>query len=212
MIRTNLIEHLTALGTATLYEGNSQEGAMDAGIKPIANGMRMAGPVLPVQTRPGDNLMLHFAVTKANPGDILVVDAAGFTEVGHWGDVLTAAAQSAKIAGLVIDGAVRDAVEIAAMGFPVFARGISIKAPWKSQRGAIGERIHCGGISVSPGDIIVGDDDGLVVIARSRLDQAVANAEARQSKEDMLKEQIRGGRTTLDLLGLEKELHRLGLR
>ena len=128
-------DRLRALGAATVYEAQGAKGALDSGIKPLDPRSRLVGPALTVDTRPADNLMLHYALLKARPGDVLVVDAKGFLEAGPWGDVLTTAAIKAGIAGLVIHGAVRDASAIVEMGFPVFCRGLSIKGTGKNQPG-----------------------------------------------------------------------------
>jgi 4-hydroxy-4-methyl-2-oxoglutarate aldolase len=121
-----MFEELRKLGAATVYEAQGASGAMDGGIKPIDPRSRLVGPAFTVDIRPADNLMLHYALLKAKPGDVLVVDAKGFLEAGPWGDVLTAQAMRMGLAGLLIDGAVRDADAIVAAGFPVFCRGLSI--------------------------------------------------------------------------------------
>jgi regulator of RNase E activity RraA len=113
-----MYEELRSLGAATVYEAQGAKGALDCGIKPIDPASRLVGPALTVDTRPADNLMLHYALSKARPGDVLVVDAKGFLEAGPWGDVLTVAAMKIGVAGLVINGAVRDANTIVEIGFP----------------------------------------------------------------------------------------------
>ena len=194
-----------------VYEAQGAAGALDSGIKPIDPNSVVAGPALTVDTRPADNLMLHFALLKARPGDVLVVDAKGFLEAGPWGDVLTLAAMKAGIAGLVINGAVRDACAIVSMGFPVFCRGLSIKGTGKNQPGKVNVPIAIGDVIINPGDIIVGDRDGVAVVAADQVDQVIAASLARERKEDELRAGIEQGRTTVELMGLRPTLERFEL-
>ncbi|KKO61912.1 4-hydroxy-4-methyl-2-oxoglutarate aldolase [Janthinobacterium sp. KBS0711] len=203
---------LRQLGAATIYEAQGAKGALDSGIKPIAPGMRLAGPALTVDTRPADNLMLHYAMLKARPGDVLVVDAKGFLEAGVWGDVFTEQAQRIGLAGLVIHGAVRDAAAMTEAGFPVFSRGLSIKGTGKHQPGRLNVTVTIGDVSIDPGDIIVGDQDGVVVVKRHEVEAVLQKSRQREEKEAQFRQQIRDGATTVDLLGLEETLRRLELR
>lgn len=207
----SLLETLRELGPATLHEAQSQYGAVDPAIKPLDPGMRLAGPALTVDCRPSDNLVLHLAIAQARAGEVLVVDAKAFVDAGAWGDVMTLAAQTRGIAGLVIDGAVRDASSIVAMGFPVFSRGVSIRGTIKNQPGRLREPIVLGGALVNDGDIIVGDRDGLVIVPRAKAAEVARLGREREAKEDALRAQIRSGRTTVELLGLQASLTRLGL-
>lgn len=205
------IQALKSFGAATVYEAQGAKGALDAGIKPIHPDMRLAGPAFTVDCRPSDNLMLHYAMLKVQPGDVLVVDAKAFLEAGPWGDVFTQQAMQRGVAGLVINGAVRDAGAITKMGFPVFCRGLSIKGTGKEQPGKINVPIHIGGVQINPGDVIVGDQDGLVVVLQDEVDEAIASSRAREDKEAVFREQIRNGVTTVELMGLEQTLQRLNL-
>lgn len=202
---------LRQLGAATVHEAQGGKGALDSGIKPIAAHMRLAGPAFTVDTRPADNLMLHYAMLKARAGDVLVVDAKGFLEAGVWGDVFTEQAQRIGLAGLVIHGAVRDAAAMTEAGFPVFSRGLSIKGTGKHQPGRINVTVTIGDVSINPGDIIVGDQDGVVVVQRHEVEQVLAKSRQREDKEAYFRQQIRNGATTVELLGLEETLRRLEL-
>ena len=206
-----LIEKLAAIGSATIHEAQGQTGALDSAIKPIDPARRLAGRALTVDTRPADNLMVHYALTKARPGDVLVVDAKGFSEAGLWGDILTLAAQQAGIAGLVVDGMVRDSDVIIEMGFPIFSRGLSIKGTNKVQPGRVNEPIRCAGVTVHPGDIVVGDRDGVVVVPADRAASVLAAAEEREAKEEALRAELKAGKTTVELLGLQPLLDGMGL-
>ena len=207
----NALERLRALGSATVYEAGAK-GALDSGIKPLDPNSRLVGPALTVDTRPADNLMLHCALLKAKPGDVLVVDAKAFVEAGPWGDVLTAAAMKAGIAGLVINGAVRDASAIVEMGFPVFCRGLSIKGTGKNQPGKVNVPIVIGDVVIRPGDVIVGDRDGIAVVAFDEIDAVLESAEKREAKEADFRKAIARGASTAELLDLIPTLERLGLR
>jgi len=212
MISSEKIAQLRDLGTATVYEAQGAKGALDSGMKPIDPTVRLAGPALTVDARPADNLILHHAVLKAKPGDVLVVDAKGFMEAGPWGDVLTLQAMKLGIAGLVISGCVRDANLIIDLGFPVFCRGLSIKGTGKNQPGKVNVPICIGDAVIRPGDIIVGDRDGLVVVAQEEVDMAIANSIAREDKEVQQRKAIEAGSSnTVELLNLGDTLKRFGL-
>lgn len=212
MISSEKLAQLRDLGTATVYEAQGAKGALDSGMKPIDPTVRLAGPALTVDARPADNLILHHAVLKAKPGDVLVVDAKGFIEAGPWGDVLTLQAMKLGIAGLVISGCVRDANLIIDLGFPVFCRGLSIKGTGKNQPGKVNVPICIGDVVIRPGDIIVGDRDGLVVVAQDEVDMAIANSIAREDKEVQQRKAIEAGNSnTVELLNLGDTLERFGL-
>jgi len=205
------IRALRDFGSATIYEAQGAKGALDSGIKPIHPDMRVAGPALTVDTRPADNLMLHYAMLKARPGDVLVVDAKGFVEAGPWGDIFTEQALKIGLAGLIINGAVRDASAITRMGFPVFCRGLSIKGTGKNQPGKLNVPVCIGDVQINPGDIVVGDQDGVVVVRRDEVDFALSSSRAREAKEAMFRERIGNGATTVDLLELGETLRRFNL-
>ena len=212
MIAQEKLIQLRDLGTATIYEAQGAKGALDSGMKPIDPTVRLAGPALTVDARPADNLILHYAVLKAKPGDVLVVDAKAFMEAGPWGDVLTLQAMKLGIAGLVINGCVRDANLIIELGFPVFCRGLSIKGTGKNQPGKVNVPITIGDAVIRPGDIIVGDRDGLVVVAQDEVDMAIASSIAREEKEVNQRKAIEAGTSnTVELLNLGETLKRFGL-
>lgn len=209
-VAKEVMDKFAEVGTATIHEAQGQIGAMDNAIKPIDPTRRLIGRALTVDTRPADNLMIHYALTKAQSGDVLVVDAKGFTEAGPWGDILTLAAQKVGLSGLVIDGMVRDADVIVELGFPVFCRGLSIKGTNKVQPGRVNEAVLCGGVTVNPGDVVVGDRDGVVVVSAERAEEVLAASEAREAKEEAMRADLNAGKTTVELLGLEPLLKQMG--
>jgi 4-hydroxy-4-methyl-2-oxoglutarate aldolase len=194
-------ERLSALDTATLYESGAS-GTMTPDIKMLSSDRRLAGPALTVMCHPGDNLMVHVAVARAQPGTVLVVQTQD-ASYGVWGEVLTVAAIARGIAGLVVDGSVRDLGAIRRLGFPVFARGTALRGTTKSARGAVGTIITCGGALVSLADLIVADESGIVVIRPEEVEHVLERAQERSGKEAAMMNELRAGRTTMDLLGLD---------
>jgi 4-hydroxy-4-methyl-2-oxoglutarate aldolase len=194
----------TPLPTATLHEAYGKRGALPSAIKPVAPGMRLWGPAVPVACPPGDNLRIHHAIYHAQPGDVLVVDCGGAYEHGYWGEILNVAAQARGLAGLVIDACVRDGDALAALGLPVFARGRCIRGTGKNPyaAGSINTPIRIGEVFIRPGDMIAGDGDGLVVIEREHLAEVLTAAQAREDAEAGQLAELRQGRSTVDLLQL----------
>ena len=196
------IERFAAFDPATIYEAAGQKGMVDPAIRPAWPGARLCGRVVTVECPPGDNLMLHLAVACAPPGVVIVANVGSYVRAGAWGEILTGAAQARRVAGLAIDGAVRDIDAIAEAKFPVFSRGLAIGSCTKERAGTTGGPIQFGGIQVHPGDMIVGDTDGLVVVEQGRLDDVYETAVNRRRREAEIISQLRQGRTTIELLGL----------
>lgn len=199
---TAVFSELAALGAATIHEAQNKAGALSHEMKPLDPTRRVAGRALTVLTRPGDNRALHLALLEAQPGDVLVVDAFGWKEAGVWGDVLTAAAQQKGLAGVIVNGAVRDADTIIELGFPVFAKALSIKGTAKDDAGVIGGSVTIDGVIITTGDVVVGDRDGVVAISQDTVQTVLADSRAREQKEDDWVRQIAKGALTVDLLGL----------
>jgi 4-hydroxy-4-methyl-2-oxoglutarate aldolase len=199
---------LLPLGTATVAEAWPAARLVAAPIRPLAPGMALSGPALPVRCRPGDNLALHLAIAAARPGDVLVVDYGGSLDSGPFGEIMALACQMRGIAGLVIDGAVRDSAQIAALGFAVFARGVNIRGTVKQDRGQIGGPVTLGGVTIAEGDVVLADADAIVVLAAGDLGPALAAARAGADREARMMERLRQGETTLSILGLSREAGR----
>jgi 4-hydroxy-4-methyl-2-oxoglutarate aldolase len=194
-------EALRQLGSATL--GESGGLATDRRLKPAWSGALLAAPAYPVGCTPGDNLAVHVAVTTAPRGSVLVVDVGRVADRGYWGEVLTTAAEAAGLAGLVIDGGVRDVAALEAHGFPVFSSTIALTGASKDQRGTVGEPVRVGGVLVCRGDWVVADVDGVTIVPGAALADVVAAGQAREEKEAGFFEALRGGSTTVELLGLD---------
>ena len=198
-----MMQQLAQFSTPTLHEALGKIGNLPSAIKPIAPGMRVCGPAYPVQTMPRDNKIIHRAYASAKPGDVLVVHCSDYYEAGYWGDLMSLGAKTQGIAGLVIDACVRDADDIEAMGFPVFGRGLCIRGTSSIEGGTLNEPIIIGGILINPGDIIVGDRDGVVVVPKDRIAEAIEKAFAREAREESIREQLRQGRTSIQIYGWE---------
>ena len=199
-----LVTTLVQLGAATLGESGAR--AMRNRVRAAWSGALLAAPAYPVRCTPGDNLAIHVGVARAPTGAALVVDVGEERELGYWGEVLTTAAESRGLAGLVIDGCVRDVGALAAHGFPVFSTGLALRGATKNRPGAIGRTAVVGDVEVNPGDWVVGDADGVVVVPGATLEEVVAAGRSRAEKEAGYFTALRGGATTLELLGLDAGL------
>jgi 4-hydroxy-4-methyl-2-oxoglutarate aldolase len=166
-------------------------------------GASLSAPAFPVECAPGDNLAIHVAVAEAPAGNVLVVSVGMEFERGYWGEVLTTAAQARDLVGLVIDGGVRDVDALHAHQFPVFSTTIALRGATKQEPGRIGGTTKVGNVDVDAGDWIVADADGATVVPRAQVDDVLAAAWARAEKEQRFFQELRAGRTTLDLLGLD---------
>ncbi len=193
---------LLPLGTATVGEAWPGARILTAPPRPLAVGMALAGPALTVRCQPGDNLALHRAIAAAKGGEVLVVDYGGSVDSGPFGEIMALACQLRGIVGMVIDGSVRDSEQIAALGFPVFAKGLNIRGTTKRDRGQIGVPVTIGGVRISPGDIVLADADAIVTLAPDDLAAALAASKARAAHEAVTMERLRQGDTTLAILGL----------
>ncbi|MEI9997576.1 MAG: 4-carboxy-4-hydroxy-2-oxoadipate aldolase/oxaloacetate decarboxylase [Rhizomicrobium sp.] len=203
-VASHLVQKALGLPTATLHEAGGRIGALPCAIKPIAAGMRLAGPAFTVHSPGGDNLWLHRAIVAAQAGDVLVVHADDAYEYGYWGEIMATAAQARGIAGLVIDGGVRDAALLEEMNFPAFSRTVCIRGTAKdfTARGFLGHPLRLGDADIQPGDLIVGDRDGVVAIPRARADEIILAAQNREAKEAEILQRLLAGETTMGIYDL----------
>ncbi len=190
--------------TTIISDELNRFGAMVADIKPVRAGSTFVGEALTAQVIAADNAALHYAMIEAWPGAALVVDAAAFTGTAVWGGILHRAAAKQGIVGVVVDGAVRDVAELRDSSVPVFARGIVPAGPHKGWGGTINGPIQCGGCPVRPGDLVCGDDDGVVVVPRERMADLLPKCLARIAAEQKIEREIENGALTVDLLNLPR--------
>lgn len=195
---------LAALGAATLGESGGRRCPQR--LRPAWPGASLCAPAYPVSCTPGDNLAVHVAVTRAPQGSVLVVDVGDVHGRGYWGEVLTTGALARGLAGLVIDGGVRDVDALERLGFPVFSDGIVLAGATKNSRGTAGRPTKVAGVLVAPGDWVVADVDGVVIVPGDRIDDVVTSGHARESAETGYFDALRAGATTVDLLGLDASL------
>lgn len=198
-----LIDAARTLPTATLHEAGGKLGALPAAIKPVATGMRLAGPALTVHSPGGDNLWLHRALDIARPGDVMVVHTSGVHEYGYWGEIMGTMAKARRLGGLVIDACVRDGALLAQLRFPVFCRGLAIRGTGKDF-GAIGwlnAPVRIGEVVVEAGDLVVGDGDGVVAVPNARVAEVVEAGRSREATEAAILERLEAGEATLDVYG-----------
>jgi 4-hydroxy-4-methyl-2-oxoglutarate aldolase len=195
---------VSALTSATVHEAAGRIGALPSAIKPLDARMRLDAPAFPVKTPPGDNLWLHRAVYAAAAGEALVVDTGGGLEFGYFGEILAEAAVARRLAGLVIDGGVRDSLRLVEMGWPVFAARVSIQGTVKDPlgEGSVGEAITIGGRAVRRGDLIVGDADGVVCIPAAEAADVRRRSAEREEAEAGYIARLRDGETTPEIYGL----------
>jgi 4-hydroxy-4-methyl-2-oxoglutarate aldolase len=206
-----IINRFRGIGTATVHEASGRKGYIDCAIRPIAQGVRICGPAFTVQCHPKDNLMLHKALEGAQPGDVIVASVGGYYDGGYWGGLMNTSAMARKLGGLAIDGCVRDSEELISMGFPIFCRGFCIQGTGKWGLGVINHPILFGGTSVRPGDLILGDNDGMVVVERESCGEVLAKSVARTEAEEKKAVQLAAGISSVENNKLGKNFEILGI-
>jgi 4-hydroxy-4-methyl-2-oxoglutarate aldolase len=206
-----LVKAFADFGVATVYEAAGRIGSVDPAIKPLGPGVRLSGPALTVQCHPKDNLMLHKALQLAQPGDIIVATTDGYPNAGYFGDLMATSALARQVGGLAIDGCVRDSAEILERGFPIFCRGTCIRGTTKGSPGTINHPIVFGEVVVHPGDLVLGDDDGMVIIPQAKIEDVLKASQRRVDNEKEKAAALRKGVTSMELNKLQKVIESLGL-
>jgi len=202
---------LGGLGTATVHEAIGRRGFAGPELRPIQQGVRLAGPAVTVSCHPGDNLMVHAAVEVCQEGDVLVVTTTAPSTHGMFGELLATSLLARGVRALVIDAGVRDTAELRDRPFPVWARHVSCEGTVKASPGSVNVPVVLGGTVVAPGDVVCADDDGVVVVGRDEAAEAVEKARQREAREDATRARLAAGELGLDIYGLRQTLADLGV-
>lgn len=200
-VPANIVAQAARFQPAILADVAGRRGALHGRIRPLHPSMKLAGAAFTVEVRPGDNLMIHAAISLARPGDVLVIDGKGDLSSALMGTIMMTACKQLGLAGVVMDGAARDSLEIIEMDYPVFAAGTNPNGPTKNIGGRIGHPVTVGGVTVHPGDFIIGDNDGVVVVERDKIEGLLLAADKKVKDEAARIAAIKGGDTAAKWLG-----------
>ena len=205
------IVRLGAAGVATVHEAQGRSGLLRPYMRPVFSAARVSGSAVTVLCGPGDNLMIHAAIAVAKAGDVLVVTTTSESTDGMFGELLAQSCMAHGIAGLVVDAGVRDTTELTELRFPVWSKAVSAQGTSKTFAGSVNVPIVCAGTAVAPGDVIIGDADGVVVVPRAAAQSVVTAVDQRLAKEDRTRERLKAGDFGLDIYGLRDVLAERGV-
>jgi 4-hydroxy-4-methyl-2-oxoglutarate aldolase len=202
-VEMDIASAFKGIPTGNICDSNNLQGSMDPAIKPVHYSQKMTGYAMTVICQPGDNLTIHRAIAEAKEGSVLVIDCQGYTGAGVFGELFATSCITKGIKGVVIDGACRDKQDLIKMNFPTFSRTVNPNGTLKNTCGAIDTVIECGGRIVKPGDIIIGDADGVVVIPQENAQEVLEKSIQKKAKEDELKVLLTQGKTTAELMNFQ---------
>lgn len=208
---SNAVGILESLGVSTSHEALGRSNLMKPYMRPIWSGASIAGPAVTVMAQPGDNWMIHVAIEQCQPGDILVVGCTTDNTDGMFGDLLGTSLKARGVKGLVIDAGCRDVAELKQMGFPVWSRAISAKGTVKATLGSVNIPVVCAGVNVIPGDVVVADDDGVVIIPAKLAVEVAQKGFKRREEEDGKRQKLASGILGLDMYNMREPLAKAGL-
>ncbi len=211
-ISSKLIDRYKNLSVATVHEAQGRSGLLSSNIRPIKKGLRLLGRAVTVLATPGDNIMIHVAIEQCEPGDVMVVGVSSRSDCGYFGDLLATLFCARGVSGLVIDAGVRDLDDLQQMKLPVFSRCVSAQGTVKETLGDVNIPIVCGGQVINPSDLIIGDDDGVVVVRKNDLESVAFLSEAREEKEASIREKYREGILGLDMNNMRQRILDMGLQ
>ena len=207
-----VVQRLGELGVATVHEAQGRAGLMKPYMRPIYSTAKVAGPAVTVLSHPGDNLMIHAAVEICQPGDVLVIALVSESTDGMFGELLACSVRAHGVAGVVIDAGVRDVADLTEMKFPVWAKAICAQGTVKETAGSVNVDVVCAGALVHPGDVIIGDLDGIVVVPREQVAEVARLGGERLVKEQRSRERLSSGELGIDIYGLRAKLASLGVK
>jgi len=207
-----LVDAFARYGVATVHEAQGRTGLLAAEIEPIYAGARISGSAVTVSVPPGDNWMVHVAVEQCREGDVVVVSPSGPSDHGYLGELIATALQARGVRGFVVDAGVRDVAELTRMGFPAWSRCVSALGTVKEELGDVNVPIECAGQRVFPGDVVVADDDGVVIVSRTSAAGVLGACREREAKEAASRARYAAGELSLDVQEMRSELERKGLR